>query len=114
MISVPQLRPFVLSTARPLMPLDRTVLVRRALPAQISTTSKSCKSMPEKLYETCCGASDCVSAAKHAKLSGPCSAAGFARSVHVLTGLSKRILLGAEPGPWCQALGLTDLQVTKL
>jgi len=34
--------------------------------------------------------------------------------LHVLTGLSKRILLGAEPGPWCQALGLTDLQVTKL
>jgi hypothetical protein len=50
-ISVPQVLFLLLSTARPLMLLALTVLVKRAVPAQISITSKSCESMPENWYD---------------------------------------------------------------
>ena len=44
---VPQVLLLLLSTAEPLMPRALTILVKRAVPAQISITSKSCESMPE-------------------------------------------------------------------
>jgi len=47
MISVPQLLFFVLPIAKPRMPFALTVFVSRALPAQISTASKSCNPKPE-------------------------------------------------------------------